>query len=62
MSSIFDWYEDDFLTWLENEKGIKEPVLLDYIAIYIKDGVRDEWRDYDLEFYDYDWSLNDIKQ
>ena len=62
MSSIFDWYDDDFLTWLENEKGIEEPDLLDYIAIYIKSGVRDEWRGYDIEFFDYDWSLNDIEQ
>jgi len=60
MSSIFDWYDDDFLTWLESNKGIEEPVLLDYIAIYLNDGIKDEWRDYDLEFFDYDWDLNDI--
>ena len=60
MSSIFDWYDDDFLTWLENNKGIEEPALLDYIAIYLNDGIRDEWRHYDLEFLNYDWSLNNI--
>ena len=62
MSSIFDWYDDDFLTWLQEKKGIKDPDLLDYIEIYLPDGIKQEWRSYDQEFYDYDWSLNDINR
>lgn len=60
LSSIFDWYEDDFLTWLKNEKGIEEPILLDYISLYLKRPVNKDWRNYDVNFYEYDWRLNDI--
>lgn len=62
MSSIFDWYEDDYLIWLQKIKGLKDPELLDYIDIYLKGGIKEEWRSYDQNFYDYDWSLNDINR
>jgi hypothetical protein len=62
MSSIFDWYNDDFLNWLQKKKRIKDPDLLDYIDIYLKDGIDSKWRSYDQKFNDYDWSLNDINR
>jgi hypothetical protein len=62
MSSIFDWYDDDYLIWLQEEKGIEEPDLLDYIDVYLEDGINEEWRSYDKKYLEYDWSLNDISR
>ena len=59
LSSIFDWYEDDFLDWLEKNKNIKEPHLLDYIKLYSIREIPDMWYTYDIEYFDYDWRLND---
>ncbi len=60
LSSIFDWYEDDFLDWLKNSRKIENPQLLDYIKMYYRDKFDPEWYTYELSFTDYDWSLNDI--
>jgi hypothetical protein len=62
MSSIFDWYEDDYIDWFPDQDDRIEPVLLDYIALYLDGEIAEKWRNYDLEFYDYDWSLNDTNR
>jgi hypothetical protein len=60
ISAIFDWYEDDFIEWLEIEHSeIKSPVILDYIKIYYSDKIEKEWYDFDIDVNDYDWSLNE---
>jgi uncharacterized protein DUF547 len=60
ISAIFDWYEDDFIDWLKKEHPqIKNPVILDYIKIYYKDDIKQDWYEFDIEVNDYDWSLNE---
>jgi len=60
LNSIFDWYDDDFIDWLREIKEIEEPHILDYIKLYYNGQVDEEWYDYDIEFLEYDWALNDI--
>jgi len=62
MSSIFDWYESDFVSWLQDRNKHTEPSLLDYITIYYEGKVKEIWQDYDIEFFEYDWNLNDISR
>jgi hypothetical protein len=60
LSSIFDWYDDDYFDWLRENKEIEEPHLLDYIKLYYNGQIKDEWYTLDIEFFDYNWNLNDI--
>jgi hypothetical protein len=62
LSSIFDWYDADFLDWLKKEKNMKEPHLLDYIKLYYTGQIDSSLYNYEFEFFEYDWSLNDYKQ
>ena len=60
ISAIFDWYENDFIDWLKIEyPQINEPVILDYIKIYLKGSFNSEWYNFEIEVNDYDWSLNE---
>jgi hypothetical protein len=59
LSSIFDWYEDDFIDWLHENKELEDPHLLDYIKLYYDGQIIDEWYENDIEFLDYNWNLND---
>jgi hypothetical protein len=61
LSSIFDWYDDDFFDWLHENSEIKDPHILDYIKIYFDGQITDEMYTYDLEFTEYDWSINDTR-
>jgi hypothetical protein len=60
LSKIFDWYSDDFLKALERE-GVQKPTLADYVVRYLPDPAAQQVRRRrpPLEFYGYDWSLND---
>jgi len=60
LSAIFDWYDDDFLDYLSQNKNIEEPHLLDFIKLYYNDEVKDEWYNYDIVFLEYNWDLNDL--
>lgn len=60
ISAIFNWYEDDFTEWLEEiHPEIKDPNILDYIKLYYDGKFNEEWYTFDIEFFDYDWSLNE---
>jgi len=59
LSSIFDWYDDDFFDWLNKNKNIQEPVLLDYIKLYYNGQITEEMYTLEIEFTDYNWQLND---
>lgn len=64
LSSILDWYQDDFIDWLINRYPRQQDVsLLDYIALYVDADTADKLRgsvaDYNIEFIPYDWNLND---
>jgi hypothetical protein len=61
LSSIFDWYDDDFFVWLQKNQEIEEPHLLDYIKLYYNGEIKDEWYRLDIEFNDYNWNLNDLR-
>ncbi|MGD9762328.1 MAG: DUF547 domain-containing protein [Candidatus Binatia bacterium] len=61
LSSIFNWYQRDFLDWppLEGRSGA---TLLDYVALYSTPEQVAELRrasEYDVRFAPYDWNLND---
>lgn len=60
LSKIFDWYREDFLKTLARE-GIKEPSVVDYVLRYLPAPLAQRVRQEKprVEFYDYDWSLND---
>jgi len=59
LSSIFDWYDDDFFEWLHNIKNNQEPHLLDYIKLYYDGQITEEFYTWVIEFTDYNWQLND---
>ncbi len=60
LSSILDWYGEDFVRWLTEVKGIEEPSLLDYVKIYAPEELASQiGDDFSVEFLDYGWGLND---
>lgn len=61
LSSIFDWYKQDFLNWLHFKKFV-EPSLVTYIQLYADDELAKQLRKAqqpEIKFLDYDWGLND---
>lgn len=65
LSSIFDWYEEDFTDWLREQRGFDEPTLADYVLLYLEPpardalhGLRDQLA---IQFLEYDWGLNDLQ-
>ena len=53
LSSIFDWYGDDF--------GDDQAAVIEYLSDYVNDDIDfDPFDSYKVKF-DYDWSLNDVK-
>lgn len=62
LSSIMDWYEGDFVAWLEKHHPQMEANLLNYVALYVDDEHAEELQraaNYEIEFVPYDWGLND---
>jgi len=62
LSSIFEWYESDFLTWLQHKFSGRKATLLDYVALYVsaeKAGELQRAASYAVRFIPYDWRLND---
>jgi hypothetical protein len=62
LSSIFDWYESDFLSWLELRFPGRQVTLLDYVALYVSAEKAVELQlaaSYAIRFVVYDWRLND---
>ena len=53
LSRTFKWFDGDF--------GGSKDIIQRFIAPYFDGEVRDqlEGAEYDVEFHDYDWSLND---
>jgi len=61
LSSILDWFESDFTGWLKQQGAGESPTLLDYVRHYVpakQQAEIDRALDYDIEFIEYDWSLN----
>lgn len=64
LSSIFDWYADDFLAAYQGLHPAQNDIrLLDAIAVYaapeLQQRLRGKASEYALQFMDYDWGLND---
>lgn len=65
LSSIFDWYEGDFLQWYESRFPSKKAKLLDYLALYVSPERAEELKRaarYQIRFVPYDWRLNDQRR
>jgi hypothetical protein len=67
LSSIFDWYKKDFVSWYQRNfpdksLGKDDANLLDYVSLYTSPEQTQELKRaaaYTLRFVPYDWSLND---
>jgi hypothetical protein len=62
LSSIFDWYESDFLSWLYVRFPGRHVTLLDYVTLYVSAEKATELQraaSYDIRLVPYDWQLND---
>ncbi|HXE75488.1 MAG TPA: DUF547 domain-containing protein [Candidatus Xenobia bacterium] len=62
LSAIFDWYKDDFVRATgPGGNGGEPPTVVDYVVGYLPPEVaaQVEKRRPPVEFYNYDWSLND---
>jgi DNA-dependent RNA polymerase auxiliary subunit epsilon len=65
LSSIFKWYEKDFLSWYQDRFPKRNATLLDYIALYLSEDKAEELKKnaagYRIRFIPYDWGLNNQK-
>lgn len=62
LSSIFDWYEEDFVGWMEAQHPTAPATLLGYLALYLNEDASARLAsctDCRIEFIPYDWTLND---
>ena len=63
LSSIFQWYESDFLDWYKDRFPDRRATLLDYVSLYLPDERAAQLdraaASYQVEFIPYDWTLND---
>lgn len=63
LSSIFNWYKKDFLTWYRARFPDQPATLLHYVALYQPTEQATALRQlagvYDIRFVSYDWRLND---
>jgi hypothetical protein len=64
ISKIFDWFADDFLTYLQTQRGIAQPHIAQYILLYL-DGPQREalaktpLNEISLKYFSYNKSLNE---
>ena len=63
LSSIFKWYQKDFVRWFNHRFPEKKATLLNYIGLYLssekKEEVLKHSPSYKIDFIPYDWRLND---
>ena len=62
LSTVFKWFREDFLDWLTRAKGVRDPSLVDYLALYLPEDDREfllSEPEVELRYIDYDWGLND---
>lgn len=66
VSSILDWFEEDFTDWYQQRYPDQIATLMDYISLYAQAELADEIRQrkptLHIEFIAYDWKLNDQAQ
>lgn len=61
LSSIFQWFEEDFTSWMKSRGLEARRGVLDYVLRYLPESRRRAWGDpveLKIEWIDYDWSIN----
>lgn len=66
LSKIFDWFKDDFLTYLKEKKGIAQPHISQYIVMYLDVPMREALEktptgEISVSYFSYNKSLNEQK-
>lgn len=65
LSSIFKWYQEDFLVWLKKQHNLKRPLIIDYILPYLPADlaaqIQKKHDSITIRYTPYDWGLNDQK-
>lgn len=66
LSKIFDWFSNDFLTYLKEKKGIPQPHISQYILMYLDGPARDALqntpvKEISISYFSYNKSLNEQK-
>lgn len=65
LSAIFDWYDQDFLNWLEITSPGQNLRVVDYILHYLKEEtaalINNDRDSLQIEYLPYDWGLNDLR-
>ncbi|MGA7277982.1 MAG: DUF547 domain-containing protein [Desulfocapsaceae bacterium] len=65
VSAIFNWYEPDFLNWLEITSPGQDLTIVDYILHYLKEEtaalINNDRESLRIEYLPYDWGLNDLR-
>lgn len=63
LSSIFDWYEDDFIAWQKKHSPEQEANPVNFVIGYLPQetaqSIREGFDDITIIFMPYDWGLND---
>ena len=63
MSSIMDWYEEDFINWYQYWYPGRNASLINYAILYLPEQqsreLQENASEYQVEFIPYDWRLND---
>ncbi len=63
LSAIFDWYEEDFLNWLNLTSPGQDLTIVDYILGYLDEQtavqIRKDRETLKIDYLPYDWGLND---
>lgn len=66
LSKIFDWFKDDFLTYLKDKKGIAQPHISQYILMYLDGPTRAALEktpvgELSVSYFSYNKNLNEQK-
>jgi Protein of unknown function, DUF547 len=66
LSSIFKWFESDFLSYLRDKRGERNPHIAQYVLLYLEGAAKEALlktpiNQIGISYYDYDTSLNEQK-
>jgi hypothetical protein len=66
LSSIFSWYEEDFLNWMTSRYPQQVPTVIDYILLYLQEEtahlIEKEMKSLSIKYLPYEWGLNDMPE
>lgn len=66
LSKIFDWFKDDFLAHLKEQKGVADPHIAQFLLMYLDEPMRSALektptREISVSYFSYNKSLNEQK-